>query len=191
MASNVNYSPIQKNSFPIVKKIKVGKYNRDLTKLSNIRQAKKHIYLLKMYNPNTEEVLVSRFDKYKKIPKRELLKISYFLRDFHSGKVKEFDEKLIKYLAEVLEKTKRGKYIVVHSAYRTKYTNILLRERGYKTATKSMHIKAKAIDFHISGFSAFNSYKIARKINPGGLGFYKDQKFIHMDTGKRRFWYSS
>jgi len=169
---------------PIKSKYKM----QETRKLKNIRKTKDSIYLLKMYNPNTNEVIVSRFHKNKKIPEKEIRKISYFLRDFHENKVKKIDQKLIFYLAEILRKTKKGKYIVVHSAYRTKKTNKFLKEHGYKTATKSMHIKAKAIDFHINGYSSYKSYLITKKINPGGLGYYKSQKFIHMDTGRRRFW---
>jgi len=158
-------------------------------KLRKTRKTKQHLYTLKMYNPNTNEVLVSRFYKNKKIPEKEIKKISYFLRDFRENKTKRIDQKLIFYLAEILEKSKKGKYIVVHSAYRTKKTNNFLKEHGYRTAKRSLHMKAKAIDFHISGYSSYKSYLITKRIKPGGLGYYKKQKFIHMDTGRRRFWF--
>jgi len=157
-------------------------------KVLELSRSSSKTYLLKMYNPNTLEILVSRIPRNGKINKVEKKKINYFLRDFHSGKVKDIDNKLIISMCRLLESTKRGRYIVVHSAYRTKRTNLMLREHGYKTATKSMHIKAKAIDFHIHGYSSKKSYLLAKKINPGGLGFYASQDFVHMDTGLKRFW---
>ena len=176
----VKNTKIQKTSLKKRKKKKLALNNR---------VSKSH-YLLKMYNPNTIEVLVVRIPKNGKISKNKYKEINWFLRDFHENMSAKIDKKLILYMAKLLEKTKKGRYIVVHSAYRTNKTNRMLREHGYKTATKSMHIKAKAVDFHISGFSPYKSYLIAKKLNPGGLGYYKKQKFVHMDTGHRRFWFS-
>lgn len=174
----------------IVKKNIYKDQRRQQRKLELARKPKNNIYLLKMYNPNTKEILISKFKKNEKISTNTMDKIDYFFRDFRESKTKSIDEQLIKKLANLFQKTKTGKYIVIHSAYRTKKTNKLLKELGYKTAKNSMHLKGKALDFHVKGKSAESLFKMARIMKFGGVGYYPNQDFIHLDTGRVRYWIS-
>ena len=55
----------------------------------------------------------------------------------------------------------------------------------------SMHVLARAYDINVSGWTqterrAFERMAIACGFT--GFGFYKNQQFIHIDTGRRREW---
>ena len=143
-------------------------------------------YLLKLYNPDTGEILVSRFSKRDKLPFEEHMKINYFLRDFREDKTKPFSENLIKSLGEILSQSD-GSYMVIHSGYRTQRTNDFLANLGFYVSKNSYHMKAKAIDFSIVGIDNVDTYQLARKLHSGGIGYYPT--FIHIDEGRQRKWF--
>jgi uncharacterized protein YcbK (DUF882 family) len=46
----------------------------------------------------------------------------------------------------------------------------------------------KAIDIRIPGYSTRQLRNVARKMKTGGVGYYPKSNFIHIDTGRVRYW---
>ena len=70
-------------------------------------------------------------------------------------------------------------------------TNAQLRERGGSNAgvaSHSLHMDGKAIDIRIPGVRLDNLRAAARSLKLGGVGYYPSSNFVHVDTGRVRFW---
>lgn len=116
--------------------------------------------------------------------------VNNFFRDWRENKTKPIDPRLL----FVFKKTIRAasKYsnfgnVNVHSGYRTKSTNEMLRTRSNAVAEKSFHILGKAIDFSIDGLSSETLGELVRNQFDGGVGVYPN--FVHIDSGPKRTWY--
>jgi uncharacterized protein YcbK (DUF882 family) len=77
--------------------------------------------------------------------------------------------------------------IAVHSGFRTQTTNDLLRAEG--AAQNSLHMQGMAIDVSVPGLGINILANQALRIGAGGLGIYYRAGFVHLDTGRPRFWY--
>ena len=167
---------------------KVKKISLPVSKHS-AKHSAKHSYLnLKLYNPNIGEIIYIRFLKSEGLSNTDLFKLDRFFRDFRENKTVKIDRNLYLKLAEIFSFFKNAKYIVINSAYRTENTQLELKKLGYSPARKSLHLKGKAIDFHINGVSnkAVYDYCFSEKI--GGIGYYPKLGHIHIDTGRFRVW---
>lgn len=81
-----------------------------------------------------------------------------------------------------------GKEIGIISGYRSPRTNAMLHEASSKVATRSLHQVGKAIDIRIPGVGLDRLRNTALMMQRGGVGFYPAQDFVHVDTGRVRFW---
>lgn len=70
------------------------------------------------------------------------------------------------------------------SGFRHEYTNA--RTEG--AALLSRHIGGGAGDIHIPGVRAANVSAFGRWLSGGGVGWYPNNSFTHVDDGKLRFW---
>ncbi len=64
----------------------------------------------------------------------------------------------------------------------------LLRQVSTGVAKKSMHLQGKAVDLRLPGFSTSDLGTLARSMKAGGVGIYRHDDFVHIDTGKVRTW---
>lgn len=74
--------------------------------------------------------------------------------------------------------------IQINSGYRTARSNSQLEG----AARNSMHLHGRAVDLVFPGLPTAYVGKLAAHYAGGGVGFYFDKGFIHVDTGRRRFW---
>jgi uncharacterized protein YcbK (DUF882 family) len=51
-----------------------------------------------------------------------------------------------------------------------------------------MHMDGKAIDIRMPGRNLAQLRKAAMSLRGGGVGYYPDSQFVHMDTGRLRSW---
>jgi uncharacterized protein YcbK (DUF882 family) len=112
--------------------------------------------------------------------------LSVFLRDFHSGETIDYDIGVIDFLAGVLEAVGASEATVL-SAYRTRATNEMLARTTFGVADNSQHIYGKAIDIYLPARLDV-AMETARAMQRGGVGWYPDSHFIHLDTGPMRNW---
>lgn len=71
-------------------------------------------------------------------------------------------------------------------------TQEALREAGYGPAVNSLHLRAKAVDFTLPGVSMRNVARATWALKLGGVGYYEDMNFVHMDSrGAQARWADS
>ena len=118
-----------------------------------------------------------------------LSKLNYFLRDHYSQEVGVMDPVLYDLLHQIRRDLGvRGSYDVI-SGFRSPRTNENLRAtRAGGVAQRSLHMDGKAIDVRLPGvpLSELRDAAIAQK--GGGVGYYPRDQFIHIDTGRVRYW---
>ena len=117
--------------------------------------------------------------------------INHILRDFRANAVKPIDPKLLDFLHELGGTLETDAPFHIISGYRSPHTNGLLRERGGPAtgvASRSLHMEGKAIDIRVPGVKLDHLRGAARSLKLGGVGFYPSSNFVHVDTGRVRYW---
>ena len=120
-----------------------------------------------------------------------LTQLNHLLRDFRVDQEKPIDPKLFDLLHElggVLE-TDQPYHII--SGYRSPVTNSMLRGRGGAhtgVASNSLHMVGKAMDIRLPGVKLDHLRGAAASLKLGGVGFYPSSNFVHVDTGRVRYW---
>ncbi len=120
-----------------------------------------------------------------------LKNINVLLRDFRANQVKPIDPALLDLLFELNGALGTDQPFHVISGYRTPETNAMLQERGGAhsgVATHSLHIDGKAIDIRVPGIELEHLRDTAKSLGIGGVGFYPGSNFVHVDTGRVRYW---
>ena len=147
-----------------------------------------HERSLHMYNTHTGESLKSVFWAEGKFVPEAMNDINKLLRDHRNNQVAQIDPKLLFLLDQV--STQVGANSVVHiiSGYRSPESNKLLHENTSGVAKHSMHLEGKAIDVRIPGRDLAMLHKAALHAGGGGVGYYPESQFVHMDTGRLRHW---
>ncbi|QOL50309.1 DUF882 domain-containing protein [Massilia litorea] len=143
---------------------------------------------LRLYNTHTGESLRSVFWAEGQFIPDALKDINKLLRDHRNDKIAEMDPKLIVLLNEVSEKFGDNQVLHIISGYRSPESNAKLAAASSGVATHSMHMDGKAIDIRMPGKDLAQLHKAAMSMKAGGVGYYPDSQFVHMDTGRVRYW---
>src|SRR5437868_11096238 len=98
------------------------------------------------------------------------------------------DPHLIDLLWEVHREVGAKGAIWIVCGYRSPATNAMLRRRSGGVAQFSQHMLGKAIDFYIPGVALSDLREIGLRAERGGVGFYPESNFVHLDTGSVRHW---
>jgi uncharacterized protein YcbK (DUF882 family) len=117
--------------------------------------------------------------------------VNTLLRDFRVNQVKPIDPELLDLLFELNGTLGTAQPFHVISGYRSPQTNHMLQERGGAgsgVATHSLHMDGKAIDIRVPGVKLEHLRDAARSLKGGGVGFYPGSNFVHVDTGRVRYW---
>lgn len=118
-----------------------------------------------------------------------LADLDHFLRDYRNGEVRHYDPRLFDLLYELLDSTGRpDAWINVVCGYRNPQTNAYLKSHGHGVAKHSLHMQAMAIDIRLPGTSTAKLRDLALALHGGGVGYYADSDFIHVDVGRVRRW---
>jgi uncharacterized protein YcbK (DUF882 family) len=141
---------------------------------------------LKLFNAHTGETFEGAYRDDAGPISGAMADLSVFLRDHYSGETIEYDIAVIDFLAIVME-TIGAKEATILSAYRTRETNQMLARTTFGVADNSQHIYGRALDIHLPG-GLDAAMKTARGMQRGGVGWYPDSHFIHIDTGPVRNW---
>ncbi len=112
--------------------------------------------------------------------------LAYLLRDHHENVIGPLYVETLDFLADVLDRADASRATVL-SGYRTKKTNDMLATRLFGVAEKSQHIVGRAIDITFDGRLA-ETAAAARAMQRGGVGWYPQSHFIHIDSGPVRSW---
>jgi uncharacterized protein YcbK (DUF882 family) len=117
-----------------------------------------------------------------------LAQVDHLLRDFRTGDVHRIDPALLDILFELQSLANRDGPFEVISGYRSPATNAMLHRRSEGVALHSMHLEGRAIDVRLSGYPTHELATQARALGRGGVGYYARSDFVHVDTGRVRFW---
>ncbi|HZK92293.1 MAG TPA: DUF882 domain-containing protein [Stellaceae bacterium] len=112
--------------------------------------------------------------------------LSAFLRDHYSGETIDYDVGVLDFLAGVMESVGATQATVL-SAYRTRATNKMLARTTFGVADNSQHIYGRALDIYLPARLDV-AMETARAMERGGVGWYPQSHFIHLDTGPVRNW---
>lgn len=118
----------------------------------------------------------------------ELVRVQDFLRDFRTGERHAIDPALLDQLHVISLATRTGAPFQVISGYRSPRTNASLRAAGGGQAGHSLHMRGKAVDVRLADVSSASIRDAARELGLGGVGYYRGQDFVHLDTGRIRHW---
>jgi len=117
--------------------------------------------------------------------------VNTLLRDFRVNQVKPIDPELLDVLFELNGTLGTAQPFHVISGYRSPHTNTMLQERGGAhsgVASHSLHMVGKAIDIRVPGVKLEHLRDAAKSLKAGGVGFYPGSNFVHVDTGRVRYW---
>jgi uncharacterized protein YcbK (DUF882 family) len=144
---------------------------------------------LSFYNTHTSEKLSTVYWAEGQYVPEGLKDVNKILRDWRTGDVEAIDRNLLDLLSHLRGVTEAGnKPIHIISGYRSPHTNSKLAAKSGGVAKKSLHQLGKAIDIRIPGIDLGYLRKAALSMKQGGVGYYPAQDFVHVDTGRVRFW---
>jgi uncharacterized protein YcbK (DUF882 family) len=81
--------------------------------------------------------------------------------------------------------------IDIVSGFRAPKYNLMLRKKGHEVARDSQHTHGNAVDFRIPGVGVKALEAWAKSLGLGGVGLYEGSGFVHVDTGRVRYWNGS
>jgi uncharacterized protein YcbK (DUF882 family) len=144
---------------------------------------------LKLFHTHTGErldIVFKRGDAY--VPDA-LNKLNHFLRDSRTGTEHQYDPRVFDLLSDLTVSVGRpDAEISVICGYRTPSTNEYLRTHTTGVAQNSLHMQAEAIDIRLPGTSTADFREAALALKRGGVGYYPESDFIHVDVGRVRHW---
>ena len=118
----------------------------------------------------------------------ELAAVDRLLRDFRSGDVAPIDVGLLDRLHGLRHAMRSSAPFEVVSGYRSPATNAALRRKSRAVAKNSYHMRGMAIDLRLPGRGLAQLRHAALRQRAGGVGYYPETGFIHLDVGPVRRW---
>jgi uncharacterized protein YcbK (DUF882 family) len=149
------------------------------------RAAIKRIALLNLHTSEKLDLVFFRDGAY--VPDA-LAAIEVLLRDFRNGERHAIDPQLMDYLHAVALTIGVDPVFSVISGYRSPHTNELLREHSTGVSRHSLHMQGRAIDVRVAGVDCADLAARALALSRGGVGYYRQSDFVHLDTGNFRTW---
>ncbi len=114
--------------------------------------------------------------------------INFVLRDFRNNEVHAIDPGLLDLLADLHDRLGSQAPFSVISGYRSPATNEMLHERSHGVAAHSLHMQGMAIDIRLADRALPDLHRTAVAMRAGGVGYYPEPDFVHVDVGRVRYW---
>jgi uncharacterized protein YcbK (DUF882 family) len=112
-----------------------------------------------------------------------LARVNRLLRCSRTGRETDISVKLLEILDAVQDSAGAG-YLTVLSAYRSPRFNKTVPG----AARWSLHMLGWAADVRVPGRTPADVADFASRLAQGGVGFYPDAGFVHLDAGRPRSW---
>jgi len=146
-------------------------------------------YRLNLYHTHTNEridIVYRVGDAY--LPEA-VESLDRFLRDHRTGTVYQLDPRLFDLLHDLTSAVGRpDTEIDIVCGYRTPWSNEFLRRTTPGVAQHSLHMEGEAIDIRIPGVPTATLRNAALALHRGGVGYYPQSQFVHVDVGRVRWW---
>ncbi len=143
---------------------------------------------LEFLNLHTGESLQSCYWVNGKYDSSALNDINYVLRDHRADEQYKMHIDLLDLLYVLHQKSNSNSPFHIISAYRSPKTNEKLRKQGNGVAKRSLHMQGKAIDIRVPDIDLKHLRDAAKSLQAGGVGYYAQSNFIHIDIGRPRSW---
>jgi hypothetical protein len=141
--------------------------------------------VISLYNTWTHEWLALDGDVRGALPTPET--VNRFLRCHFTNEPTKMDGALARTLREAARHFGRDRIDIV-SGFRAPKYNLMLRKKGRQVARDSQHTHGNAVDFRIPGIDVKSLEAWAKSLRLGGVGLYLGSGFVHVDTGRVRYW---
>lgn len=143
---------------------------------------------LSFYHIHTAEKLTVTYREHGEVVPGALAEINRYLRDFRTDQIHDIDVGLLDALHSLYTTfDERGNFEVI-SGYRSPRTNAALRHVTTGVAENSLHIQGRAIDVRLTSAKTAALRDAALALKSGGVGYYPESNFVHVDTGRVRSW---
>jgi uncharacterized protein YcbK (DUF882 family) len=143
---------------------------------------------LTFYNTHTQEQLETVYWSQGDYIPSALADIDYLLRDHRVNELTDMDLNLLNLLYAIRKKLNTTQPFHVVSGYRSPQTNAFLRRRSTGVDKNSLHMQGKAIDIRMPGYPSKQLWKVAMSLRGGGVGYYAQSDFVHIDLGRIKIW---
>ena len=159
-------------------------YKSFANKLTSFPDEKK----LNFYNIHTGESLKAMYCSRGEFIEESLKDINYIMRDYRTNEIKKIDVRLLDLLYDIKNALDTEYAFHIVSGYRTAKTNRLLRKLTKGVSKNSLHMHGKAVDIRVPYQDTEAVKNAAVKHRRGGVGYYPDSDFVHVDVGEIHYW---
>lgn len=143
---------------------------------------------LAIQNPHTGDKLSLTYFEKGRYLTDALNEISYLLRDYRTGDIHPIDPELLDQLHDLKQMLGLNQPFDVICGYRSPMTNARLHAEHSGVANNSFHMHGRAVDIRIERLDIRRIRSAAVAMHRGGVGYYPESNFIHLDTGTFRTW---
>lgn len=144
--------------------------------------------VLSFHNIHTGEELKTCYRANGRILGHAMTRIGRIMRDHRTGDIESIDPALMDLLYRLRCRIRSTAPISIISGYRSPKTNAALRRSTPGVARNSLHMAGRAIDIRIPGCRTADLRREAVGLAMGGVGYYPDSNFVHLDTGPFKAW---
>jgi len=141
---------------------------------------------LRMTNGNTGETFRHTLIADGRWVPQALAEFDWFARDWREDAEYPIDPGSLAVMIKLQKMMDTSEPMVLLSGYRTPQTNRKLRG----AAKNSLHLRGLAIDITQPGRNLRDLHRAAVSLKAGGVGYYPNNNFVHIDSGRLRHWTS-
>ena len=143
---------------------------------------------LSLLNLHTGERLAATYFEAGRYLPDALAAIDHVLRDHRTGDVHPMSPDLLDLVSTLSDRLTGAGTVQVISGYRSPVSNAALHARSSGVATRSLHMQGMAMDIRVPGVELGHVRKAALAMGRGGVGYYPESDFVHVDVGRVRQW---
>jgi uncharacterized protein YcbK (DUF882 family) len=143
---------------------------------------------LAFFNTHTREQLEVCYCRDGRYRSAALRDINHILRDHRTGEVGAIATDLLDLLHRLCLRCESALPFHVISGYRSPETNAALHRKSRAVASQSLHMIGQAIDIRVPGIRTDELRTLALSLAAGGVGYYPQSDFVHVDIGRVRSW---
>jgi len=119
---------------------------------------------------------------------KALKALNYALRDWRAKQARRMDPRLFDTLWLVQHRLGISAPFELICGYRSPRTNAYMHAHSDGVAQNSYHIRGMAADVSLPHVSTSRLRHAALDLRAGGVGYYPDSGFVHIDVGPVRHW---
>lgn len=143
---------------------------------------------LSFFNTHTNEMYTGAYYYAGGYDRSVMSQFSYLMRDHRNEEVARIDYRLFDLLHHLQARLQNFGVVQLVSGYRSPASNALLASASSGVAKNSYHMRGQATDIRMDGVPTEYIHRAALSLGAGGVGFYPDSDFVHVDTGPVRTW---